>query len=385
MKTAIVAYPPTPPLAVLAMPETAEGQEAVLSDARTHALAMRVIAEIAAIETSIGQLRMQGGTDAENAISELQMSQGVLLSSLREVQSARKPEDLRQIASHVGVAIRQSTESRCSAGAAPESLALTAKHIAKTLAVPVVGSVAFAFKGKLMGAVDYRSALNMLTARGREFIDGFAKHIEAHANAASQHMVDIAHSQQTQGTLLQQAREAYVQGAPAEAATRITEAATLSLRDAERVKAVHSDAVTGALVDAAKQNATQAVRHAVDQAQVDARADCTTQKKTGQALEACTLDAATLKIEALRVRMIRIQVHVGAGEDEATERATQILRSAAPHDASQLVLGQARAQEQAKAASNVVRMEVTEVNMTQVRVTLEAADVKRPSHVMGPR
>lgn len=360
---------------------------AVVTDAQKQALELRVIAEIAALDNVISSLRSQHGVEAEDGITHLQASQALLLTSLREVQHAKHPRELRQVAAHVDTAIRHSTESRCSASHGQETTVITAKTIAKTLAAPFAGSVSKAFAGKTLSLTDYRSALSSIARQGQQMMDGFRAHIEAATAAAAQHSVDIGRSLQLQQQLLQQAGEAYVQGQPAEATSRVSEAATLGLRDAERVRGVHRDAQTEALVERARSNAREAVRLTADQMQLDARRECTEQGKTGEALEACTVQGATARIDTLRLRMIRIQVQVGETEDAADARATSILREAAPHDQPAIVLGQARAEQQARNASTVVRMTVTDVNVTQIRITpaeTPQQTVTAP-HVMGPR
>lgn len=362
---------------------------AEVTDTQKQALELRVIAEIAALDNAISALRSQHGVEAEEGITHLQASQALLLTSLREVQHAKHPRELRHVAAHVDTAIRHSTESRCSASHGHETTAITVKSVAKALAAPFAGSVSKAFAGKTLSLVDYRTALSTLARQGQQMMDGFKAHIEAATAAAAQHSVDIGRSLQLQQQLLQQASEAYVQGQPAEATSRVSEAATLGLRDAERVRDAHRDVQTDALVERARSNAREAVRLTADQMQVDARRDCTEQGKTGEALEACTIQGATARIDTLRLRMIRIQVQVGETEEAADARATAILREAAPHDQQAIVLGQARAEQQARDASTVIRMTVTDVNVTQIRIT--PVETPKPvqlvtaPHVMGPR
>ncbi len=373
------------------------------SEAGKRELSARISQEIAILDAAMSGLRTQYGPAADEAIAQMRIDQGALLGSLMQVQHAKHPRELQAIRGAVDTAIRHSTETRNSAAASCEGPSVAAKTLAKAVVVaPIAGSVSAKFMGKFMGAGEYREALSMLAQRGRVLLDGFAAHIEQQVALAEKHAVDIGRSQQAQATLLQQAREAFVQEKPAEAASHITQAATLGLRDAERVRQVHDDAATRRLVEQAERNSTHAVRHAIDQMQIDARRDCSKEGGNVAQIDACTVQGTATRIDVLRLQMVRIQVQVGENEDAATERMNRILRSAAPQDARQQEAGQSvprnvedfnRILRGEPAGNASVRLEVQ--NVTVVSVTSarpettpanDAGAAPQPTrHVMGPR
>lgn len=348
--------------------------------AASIALSQRVMEEIAIIDNTLGQLRLQHGAEAEESVTHLLMTRSALFTSLRDVQYAKHPRELRHIASSVDVSIRHSAEARAAAPIHEETTQTRARKLIQTVAVPGAGMVALKFAGKPLGLLDYRQALGMLHARGQALVREFTASLETHAAVALQHDLDITASQQTQATLLQHARDAYMRDQPVEAATHISEAATLGLREAERVREIQPNDVTGTLVEKAQENAMQAARHAVDQMQVDARRDCTQQGKTGQELEACTVDASALRIASMRMRMIRVQMQVETPQEEAEARTDRIIRSIAPQD-QPLLLGQERAQQQARDAAVQWRLTVTDVTMTQALFAPAETPLQLPAEI----
>ncbi len=354
--------------AVLQQPET---QDAI-SEMRRFALMNRVQAEIAALEATISSLRGQPGND--ETIAQLQDSQALLRVSLQQVTFAGDVKSLRAAAATADTAVRHSTETRCSATSAPaESPTNVTKQVLRAIAAPVAGMLSFNFVGKTLSGAQYQTAIASLHKQMQGFIDGFREHVSLQAEMALKHSVDIMRSQQVQTQLIEQAKEAYVAKDTARAAGHLSEAATLGLRDAERVRDVAGNAEGDALVQRAEKTALDAARQAVDQMQLEARKDCTAAGKKGDELEACTMDAAGTKIETLRIRMIKIQMETATEEKEAEERATRILRSLAPHDA----LEQARKQAQeAKAGlSSVTIMTVEQTTIKNVSTGLSGVTV----------
>lgn len=336
-----------------------------VSEAAVQGLYQRVMAEIAAIEGTIAHLRLTGGDDIQTSIAELHYSQTQLLNSLRDMPHAKHPKQLRSIAASIDIAIRHSTEARQHAQAGQDGSEHLTKQVVRAAALPVAGMVSLRFLGKPLYGSDYRGALTLLQQRGQQFLQGINDQFKVHAEAASRYMVDIVPSQHMQVSLLQHARDAYAQGQPAEAATRLSEAATLSLRDAERVHAVGADPMTGTLLQQAQRTAIAATRHAADQTQLDARRECTEQGKKDAELEACTMDGAVQRIDLLRVRMIRIQLQLETPEGEAVARVERLLDAAAHPEERQL-----QARKDALGAGILLRnVTITSIEAAQVRIT----------------
>lgn len=336
-----------------------------VSDTARQALCQHALSEIAVIECAIAHLRM-AGVDSEMgaAIAELQRSQTQLRASMRDAQHATHPKQLRSIMAAIDIAIRHSTETRQHAQAGQDASESAAKQAVRAAALPVAGMVSLRFLGKPLLTSDYRHALAMLQQRGQHFLQGMSDQFRTHADAALRHSVDIARSQQVQMELLQHAREAYRLDKPAEAVARLGEAAMLSLRDAERVHASGASPATDMLLQQAQHTAVAAVRHAADQAQLDARRECTEQGKTGAMLESCTGDGAVQRIDMLRVRMTRIQLYANTPEQEAEQRAERILQTVSSQEERQL-----QAKKEALGAGVMLRnIAVTPMDAVQMRV-----------------
>lgn len=361
-----------------AVPEGAMSEAAEqVSDVARQSLYQRVISEIAAIENAIAHLQAHGtDSDMDTTIAELRRSQTQLLNNLRDVQHARHPKQLRSIAASIDIAIRHSTETRQHAQAGQDSPEQLVKQIVRAAAVPAVGMVSLRFIGKPLFASDYRDALTLLQQRGKLFLQGITGQFKAHAEAASRHMVDIATSQQVQETLLQHARDAYLQDNPSEAAARLSEAATLSLRDAERVHGAVANAATDTMVRQAQHTAVTAARYAADQAQLDARRECTEQGKKDAELEACTFTGAAQRIDMLRVQMVRIQLYMDTPEQEAATRVERILQGVTLPEEWQLQVRQ----EVMEASAMLRRITITAVDAAQVRIL----PVETPGMAVAP-
>jgi len=322
-----------------------------------EALFARLMSATYEVQGAMAQIAGDTDMASEQARFALADCETQLRLQANEARLVRSPGDLNQLRMQ---GLRQVEQAKALCKTAEEVAAIHDRDTVRKSAA-VAGGVASGYAGKAMSAGDYADAVRDLIGFGRKLMGKMRTRMGEMETLAETHGVDINRSQEMQKSLLAAVEGHQARGEPVAAGTKLAQVAVLSLKDAEDIQqAAPKDAGVARMHEAAKAQAVDAARQAVDAIEVDARFGCSQAGKTGHDLEACTIQGRDKGIGLLRMQIIDIQIQVQESPETAIDRANEILREVAPMEGARkdnvVRLGDAR--RQAEAAMATIRSQV---------------------------